>query len=75
MEGEETYSPAEASRVLGRSGRKISERRILHMLQAREPEGEGNEGGRWRILRRAVHRLLAERGKLEWLRADPESTP
>jgi hypothetical protein len=65
MEGEETCRPAEASRVLGLSGRKISERRILHMLQAREPKGKGNEGGRWRILRRAVHRLLTARGKLE----------
>ena len=48
MEGEDTYSPAEASRVLGLS---ISARRIRHMIQAREPEGEGDKGGRWRIPR------------------------
>jgi hypothetical protein len=71
MEGEDTYSPAEASRVLGLS---ISARCIRHMIQAREPEGEGDKGGRWRIPRRAIHRLLAERRELEWLRAEPQST-
>jgi hypothetical protein len=48
MEGEETYSPAEAFKVLGRSGRKITERRIRQMLQAGELEGDRDEGGRWR---------------------------
>jgi len=47
MEGEGTYSPAEASRILGRSGRRITERRIRQMLQARELEGARDEGGRW----------------------------
>jgi len=75
MEGEETYSPAEASRVLGRSGRKITERRIRQMLQAGELEGEQTEGGRWRIPRRVVNRLLSERREREQLRAEPESGP
>lgn len=75
MEGEETYSPAEASRVLGRSGRKISERRIRQMLQAGELDGERGEHGRWRIPRRVVNRLLAERREREQLRAEPESGP
>jgi excisionase family DNA binding protein len=75
MEGEETYSPAEASRVLGRSGRKITERRIRQMLQAGELEGARDEGGRWRIPRRVVNRLLTERRQREQLRAEPESAP
>ncbi len=75
MEGEETYSPAEASRVLGRSGRSISERRIRQMLQAGELEGEQTEGGRWRIPRRVVHQLLTERREHEQLRTEPESLP
>jgi len=61
MEGEETYSPAEASRVLGRSGRKITERRIRQMLQAGELEGARDESRRWRIPRRVVNQLLTER--------------
>ena len=73
--GEETYSPVEASRVLSRSGRSISERRIRQMLQAGELEGEQTEGGRWRIPRRVVHRLLTERREREQLRTEPESLP
>jgi chromosome segregation ATPase len=73
--GEETYSPVEASRVLSRSGRSISERRIRQMLQAGELEGEQAEGGRWRIPRRVVHRLLTERREREQLRTEPESLP
>ncbi len=73
--GEETYSPVEASRVLSRSGRSISERRIRQMLQAGELEGEQTEGGRWRIPRRVVHQLLTERREREQLRTEPESLP
>ncbi len=73
--GEETYSPVEASRVLSRSGRSISERRIRQMLQAGELEGEQAEGGRWRIPRRVVHQLLTERREREQLRTEPESLP
>ncbi len=72
-ESADTYSPAEASRVLGRSGRKISERRIRQMLQAGELEGVQTESGRWRIPRRVVHQLLSERREREQLRAEPES--
>jgi septal ring factor EnvC (AmiA/AmiB activator) len=75
MEGEETYSPADASRVLGRSGRKITERRIRQMLQAGELEGARDESGRWRIPRRVVNRLLTERREREQLREGPESAP
>ena len=75
MEGEETYSPAEASRVLGRSARKITERRIRQLLQGGELEGDRDEGGRWRIPRRVVNRLLTERREREQLRAEPESDP
>jgi excisionase family DNA binding protein len=73
--GEETYSPVEASRVLSRSGRSISERRIRQMLQAGELEGEQTEGGRWRIPRRVVHQLLTERREREGLLEGPESGP
>lgn len=75
MEGEETYSPADASRVLGRSGRKITERRIRQMLQAGELDGARDESGRWRIPRRVVNRLLTERREREQLREGPESAP
>ncbi len=59
--GEETYSPSEASRILSRGGRSLTERRIRQMLQAGELEGERDDGGRWRIPRRTVHRLLEDR--------------
>ncbi len=36
--GEETYSPSEASRILSRGGRSLTERRIRQMLQAGELE-------------------------------------
>ena len=75
MEGEETYSPVEASRVLGRSGRQITERRIRQMLQAVELEGARDEGGRWRIPRRVVHQLLTERREREQLREGPSPRP
>ncbi len=45
MEGEETYSPAEASRVLGRSGRKITARRIRQMLQAGSSRAQETRAG------------------------------
>ncbi len=61
--------------MLGRSGRKISERRIRQMLQAGELEGERDEAGRWRIPRRVVNRLLTERRERERLRERPQSGP
>jgi hypothetical protein len=73
MEGKETYSPAEASRGVGRSGRPIIERRLRHMLQVGELEGARDEVGRWRIPRRVVHQLLTERQECEQLRESLES--
>ncbi len=75
MLGEETYSPTEASRILSRGGRSLSERRIWQMLQGGELEGARDEGGRWRIPRRAVHQLLTERREREELRRESESLP
>lgn len=57
---EEHYTPSEASRVLRRSGRPVSERRIRQMLQAGELEGEQSQTGRWSIPRRVVHELLEQ---------------
>jgi hypothetical protein len=62
MEGEETYSPAEASKVLGRSGRKISERRIRQMLQAGDLKGERAKR------QRLAECLEAEQGRGFWSR-------
>lgn len=72
---EETYSPVEASRILSRGGRTLSERRIRQMLQGGELEGERDEGGRWRIPRRTVHQLLEDRREHEQIREDPEGAP
>ncbi len=75
MSGEETYSPSEASRILSRGGRSLTERRIRQMLQGGELEGEKDEGGRWRLPRRTVHRLLEDRRESEGIREGPESAP
>lgn len=72
---EETYSPVEASRILSRGGRSLTERRIRQMLQAGELEGEKDEGGRWRLPRRVVHQLLTERRENERTREGPGSPP
>jgi excisionase family DNA binding protein len=72
---EETYSPVEASRILSRGGRTLSERRIRQMLQGGELEGERDDGGRWRIPRRTVHRLLEDRRDHEQIREGPENAP
>ncbi len=65
--GEETYSPSEASRILSRGGRSLTERRIRQMLQAGELEGEKDEGGRWRLPRRVVPRFLTAHPDYLWL--------
>jgi hypothetical protein len=52
----ETYTTAEAARILRRSSR-----RILQMLEARELEGDKDNAGRWHIPQRAVHELLPRR--------------
>ena len=53
---EDTYTTAEAGRILRRSNR-----RILQMLETGELEGEKDESGRWRIPQRVVHELLPSR--------------
>jgi hypothetical protein len=54
--GEDTYTTAEAGRILRRSNR-----RILQMLESGELEGEKDESGRWRIPQRIIHELLPSR--------------
>jgi len=75
MSREETYSPSEASRILSRGGRSLTERRIRQMLQGGELEGEKDEGGRWRLPRRVVHELLTERRENEQVREGSERPP
>ena len=53
---EDTYTTAEAGRILRRSNR-----RVLQMLETGELEGEKDESGRWRIPQRVVHELLPSR--------------
>ncbi len=53
---EDTYTTAEAGRILRRSNR-----RILQMLESGELEGEKDESGRWRIPQRSIHELLPSR--------------
>ena len=52
----DTYTTAEAGRILRRSNR-----RILQMLETGELEGEKDESGRWRIPQRIIHELLPSR--------------
>ena len=54
--GEDTYTTAEAGRILRRSNR-----RVLQMLESGELEGEKDESGRWRIPQRVIHELLPSR--------------
>ncbi len=61
--GSDFYTPSEAARILSRSGKTVSERRVRQMLQAGEIAGERLENGRWRIPQGAVHELLEERRK------------
>ena len=69
MEGEDVYTPAEAARILARTDKPITERRIRQMLQAGELTGFRDEAGRWHVLQSEVHRLRDER------RIAPESPP
>jgi hypothetical protein len=52
----DTYTTAEAGRILRRSNR-----RILQMIESGELEGEKDESGRWRIPQRVIHELLPSR--------------
>jgi hypothetical protein len=65
----DVYTPAEAERILARTDKPITERRIRQMLQAGELEGGKDERGRWYVSRSEVHRLRAER------RTPPETVP
>ncbi len=67
--GEDVYTPAEAERILARTDKPITDRRIRQMLQAGELEGRKDEGGRWHVLQSEVHRLRGER------RTAPQSPP
>jgi vacuolar-type H+-ATPase subunit I/STV1 len=71
MQGEgDFYSVAEAERLLGRTDKPISERRIRQMLQAGDLEGRKEQTGRWHVAQHEVHRLMQERRQVV-----PESTP
>ncbi len=68
------YTPAEAERILARTDKPISERRIRQMLSNDELEGYRDERGRWHVARHEVHRLLEERREApERLPEAPES--
>ncbi len=72
MEGEsarDVYTPSEAERIMSRTGKPLTERRIRQMLQAGELEGYRDESGRWHVLQVEIHRLRDERPK------EPERPP
>jgi chromosome segregation ATPase len=77
VEGEgarDVYTPLEAERILARTGKPITERRIRQMLQAGELEGYRDGSGRWHVLQSEVHRLRDERPReQERLPGAPES--
>lgn len=58
---EDTYTPAEAERLLARTDKPISERRIRQMLQEGKLEGHQDDRGRWHVAQHEVHRLMEER--------------
>jgi chromosome segregation ATPase len=66
---EDVYTPTEAERILARTGKPITERRIRQMLQAEEIEGFRDEAGRWHVLQSEVIRLRDDR------RNAPEDSP
>jgi excisionase family DNA binding protein len=53
---EDTYTPAEAARIL-----RLSKRRIIQLITEGDLEGDKDEDGRWRIPQRAVHDRLGDR--------------
>jgi hypothetical protein len=56
METEDTYTPAEAAKIL-----RLSKRRVTQMLNSSELEGKQDQNGRWQIPQWAVHAQLEER--------------
>jgi hypothetical protein len=62
---------AEAERLLGRTDKPLSERRIRQMFQVGNLEGKKDESsGRWYVAQHEVHRLMQERRQIT-----PESSP
>lgn len=78
MEGEpreagDYYTPVEASRILARSDKGLTERRVRQMLQTGEIEGFKDRSGRWHVEQREVHRLLEERRSPDLALGDVET--
>src|SRR5215207_4311056 len=55
-EAEDTYTPAQAAKIL-----RLSEPRIIQLITDGDLAGAMDEGGHWRIPRRAVHDRLGNR--------------
>ena len=55
-EAENTYTPAQAAKIL-----RVSESRIIQLITEGALAGDKDEGGRWRIPQRAVHDRLGSR--------------
>ena len=55
-EAENTYTPAQAAKIL-----RVSEPRIIQLITEGALAGDKDEGGRWRIPQRAVHDRLGAR--------------
>ncbi len=53
---EDTYTPAEAAKIL-----RLSKRRVIQLITEGDLEGDKDEDGRWRIPQRAVHARLGDR--------------
>jgi excisionase family DNA binding protein len=53
---EETYTPAEAAKIL-----RLTKRRVIQLITDEDLEGYKDEDGRWRIPQRAVHDRLGDR--------------
>jgi excisionase family DNA binding protein len=53
---EDTYTPAEAAKIM-----RLSKRRIIQLITEGDLEGEKDEAGRWHIPQRAVHDRLDDR--------------
>jgi excisionase family DNA binding protein len=53
---EETYTPAEAAKIL-----RLTKRRVIQLITEGDLEGYKDEEGRWRIPQRAVHDRLGDR--------------
>lgn len=74
---EDFYTPAEAERLLARTDKPVSERRIRQMLQEGDLEGRKDDRGRWHVAQHEVHRLMQERRQItpEAPSDGPQSSP